>query len=101
MVGDNMSVILKTTIPSSMLKKKHNALAYHKVRENIAAKTISFAHVPSTANMADVLTKPFNSELFHTLLKEYLFRNAKTAILEHTVQTSHLRRICKMQHMHG
>ena len=97
MVGDNMSVILNTTIPSSMLKKKHNAVAYHKVRENIAAKVISFAHVPSTANMADVLTKPLNNELFHTLLKEYLFRNAKTTSLKHTVQTRYIRRVYSMK----
>ena len=37
MVGDNMSVILNTTISSSMLKKKHNAVAYHRVRESIAS----------------------------------------------------------------
>ena len=73
-----MSVILNTTIPSSMLKKKHNAIAYHRVRETIAAKTINFAHLPSTANVADVLTKPLNSEIFHGLMKAYLFRKPKT-----------------------
>ena len=31
--GDNQSVITNTTLPSSSLKKKHNAIAYHKVRE--------------------------------------------------------------------
>jgi hypothetical protein len=29
MLGDNMSVVLNTTVPSSVLKKKHNAIAYH------------------------------------------------------------------------
>jgi hypothetical protein len=28
MLGDNMSVVLNTTVPSSVLKKKHNAIAY-------------------------------------------------------------------------
>jgi len=37
LVGDNMAVILSTTVPSSALKKKHLACNYHKVRENIAA----------------------------------------------------------------
>jgi hypothetical protein len=32
MLGDNMSVVLNTTFPSSLLKKKHNAIAYHRVR---------------------------------------------------------------------
>ena len=47
MLGDNMSVILNTTLPSSMLKKKHNACAYHRVREAIAARIVDFAHIPS------------------------------------------------------
>lgn len=78
MVGDNMSVVINTTIHSSMLKKKHNAIAYHRVRETVASRTVNFAHVPSTANVADVLTKPLNSDIFHRLMKEYLFRRPKT-----------------------
>jgi hypothetical protein len=35
MLGDNMPVVLNTTVPSSVLKKKHNAIAYHHVREAI------------------------------------------------------------------
>jgi hypothetical protein len=29
MLGDNMSAVLNTTVPSSVLKKNHNAIAYH------------------------------------------------------------------------
>jgi hypothetical protein len=28
-IGDNMSEVLNTTVPSSVLKKKHDAIAYH------------------------------------------------------------------------
>ena len=42
MLGDNMSVLLNTTIPSSMLKKKHQGCAYHRVREAIVAKIVTF-----------------------------------------------------------
>jgi hypothetical protein len=31
MLGDNMSVVLNATAPSSVLKKKHNAIANHRV----------------------------------------------------------------------
>ena len=79
MVGDNMCVILNTAIPSSMLKKKHNAIAYHQVCKTIAAKIINFAHLPLTANIADVLTKPLSNEIFHGLMKDYLFRRPKTS----------------------
>jgi hypothetical protein len=29
MLGNNMSVVLNTSVPSSALKKKHNAISYH------------------------------------------------------------------------
>src|SRR5687768_17131885 len=79
LVGDNMSVVINTTLPSSMLKKKHNAIAYHRVREAIAAKIINFAHIDSQVNVADILTKPLVSEVFHRLLKSYIFRKAERA----------------------
>ena len=59
MLGDNMSVVLNTTLPSSMLKKKHNAIAYHHVREAVAAKVTRFAHISSMDNVADILSKPY------------------------------------------
>src|SRR5688500_10049992 len=78
LVGDNMSVVINTTLPSSMLKKKHNAIAYHRVREAIAAKIINFAHIGSQVNVADILTKPLTSEIFHRLLENYMFRKVAT-----------------------
>jgi hypothetical protein len=61
-------------VPSSVLKKKHNAIAYHRVREAIAAKVMRFAYVKSDENVSDVLTKPVNNEKFHYLVKNWLFR---------------------------
>jgi hypothetical protein len=43
MLGDNMSVVLNITVPSSVLKKRHNPIAYHRVREAIAARIKRFA----------------------------------------------------------
>jgi len=31
LLGDNLSVVLSTTVPSSTLKKKHQAICYHRV----------------------------------------------------------------------
>ena len=59
MFRDNMSVITNATLPLLCLKKKHNAIAYHCIWEAIAAGIIKFIHVPSSRNIADVLTKPF------------------------------------------
>jgi hypothetical protein len=47
MFGDNKLVAIKTTIPSSQLKKKHNSIVYHRVGEAIAAKIINFFHIRS------------------------------------------------------
>ena len=77
MVGDNLSVILNTTIPSSLLKKKHNAVTYFKVKETVAFKVMYFYHLPSTVNVADVLTKFISSEILHGLLRQYLYRKLK------------------------
>jgi hypothetical protein len=47
LLGDNRAVVLNTTVPSSMLKKKHHAIAYHKVRESIATRIVRFIHTPT------------------------------------------------------
>jgi hypothetical protein len=58
MLDDKMSVVLNITVPSSILKKKHNANAYHHVSESIAARIMRFAYIKSEENVSDVLTKP-------------------------------------------
>ena len=57
---DNQSVVTNATLPSSCLKKKHNAIAYHKVREAVAAEIIRIAYIKSWENWADILTKPLS-----------------------------------------
>jgi hypothetical protein len=80
LVGDNMSVVLNTTIPSSSLKKKHLACAYHRVREAIAGDFVVYGHIPSCSNLADVGTKPLGTLPFHRLIDPYLFRMPKHLI---------------------
>jgi hypothetical protein len=77
LIGDNMSVVLNTTIPSSPLKKKHLACAYHRVREAIAGKIVHYAHVDSKENVADIFTKPLPTPTFMYLVSKYLFRRSK------------------------
>ena len=72
-LGDNNAVILNTTVPSSQLKKKHNAIAYHRVREMIACRAIRFVHIPSELNLADVLTKPLGGIVHHRLITNVFF----------------------------
>jgi hypothetical protein len=74
MLGDTMSVVLSTTVPSSVLKKKHDEIEYHRVREAIAARVIRFAYIKSEENISDVLRNPLSNEKFHDLMKSWLFR---------------------------
>jgi hypothetical protein len=46
------------------LKKKHNAIAYHRVREAIAERIMRFAYIKSEENVSDVLTKPLSNDKF-------------------------------------
>ena len=75
MFGDNESVITSATIPASTLKKRHNAIAYHRVREAIACGIVNFIHIKGENNPADVLTKHLGSwkriPLLQPLLSEY------------------------------
>ena len=43
--GDDVSVVLNTLVPSSVLKKKHNAIAYQCVHKVIAAKVLRFTYI--------------------------------------------------------
>ncbi len=56
-LGDNKSVILNATIPSSLLKKKHVAIAYHMTREASAAGICHPLKTKGTWNFSDVCTK--------------------------------------------
>jgi hypothetical protein len=71
-LGDNTSVVLNTSVSSSVLKMEHNAIAYHCVREAIAAKVLKFAYLKSEENASGILTKPLCNEKFHYLAKKWL-----------------------------
>jgi hypothetical protein len=76
LVGDNMSVVVNTTLPSSSLKKKHQACNYHRVREAIAGRILNFGHIDTADNVADICTKPLAGPQYTKLCGEYLFRKA-------------------------
>src|SRR5687768_12055753 len=82
MLGDNMAVVLNTTIPSSAIKKKHQACNYHKIRECLATGFIEYGHIPSEDNVADIMTKPLGKILFERITSLYLFRKSSTSKIE-------------------
>ena len=72
MFGDDLAVINSSAIPDDTLKKRHNALSYHRVREAIAAKIIKFYHIDGKGNPADFLTKFLDSRTWEHLLNPIL-----------------------------
>ena len=75
MIGDNLSMVKNCTLPSSTLKKKHNALAYHRVREAVAAKVIVLGHCTTDKNYADCLTKALGGKDLYQIIKPWLFQS--------------------------
>jgi hypothetical protein len=69
---DNQSVVTNSTVPESTLKKKHNAIAYHRVRESVAAGAIRIAYVQSKSNNADILTKPLPGPELRAMISNIL-----------------------------
>ena len=70
MLGDNMSVIQNCSLPSSQLKKKHNAIAYHRIRECVASGIAILGHVNSDDNLSDLCTKALNGPKLHSIMKK-------------------------------
>ena len=74
LLGDNKSVILNTTVPSSMLNKKHVACNYHRVREAVAARVMRFVHIDTHENLADIMTKPLGRVKHEGLMNRLIGR---------------------------
>jgi len=70
---DNETAVKNSTVPESMLRRKHNAIAYHRVREAVAANITRIAHIPSNQNLADMFTKPLTREKIHALSEQILY----------------------------
>ena len=91
MFGDNKSVIDSSTLPHSLLKKRHLALCYHRVREAIASGIVAFFKIPSKVNPADLLSKHYGYPEANTLLRPLLFWRGDTDSItdnEHEVKGS-------------
>ena len=79
MFGDNRSVVTSSTIPNSAISKRHHLASYHRVREAIAAKYISFHWKDGKSNPADILSKHWEFATVWPMLKPILFWRGETA----------------------
>ena len=56
--GDNKSVLVNSSVPTSVLKKKSCSIAYDFVREGTSMDEWRICYVSTHDNVADLLTKP-------------------------------------------
>jgi hypothetical protein len=71
-LGDNNSVKKNSSLPQSVLSKKHTSICYHRVRESVAAGIIQIAKVHTDDNLADVLTKCLTNDVQNRHLESIL-----------------------------
>jgi hypothetical protein len=72
-LADNQSVIKNSSQPESTLKKKSNSIAYHYVRERVAAGIVDVSYVNTKKNLADMLTKIQSGPERMPLVKKVLY----------------------------
>jgi hypothetical protein len=70
---DNQGVVKNTSIPESMLSKKHNAINYHAIREAAAAGVLQVHKEDTATNLSDLFTKVLHAERRRELLQSILF----------------------------
>ena len=79
LLGDNKSVVTSSTIPHSMLNKRHQALAYHRVRSAVAGGFIKFCHIDGNQNPADIFTKFLPFPVLWPYVQSLLFWRGETS----------------------
>ena len=70
---DNACVVKNSATPESTLKKRHNAIAYHRTREASDAGTVRMAKEDGDTNLADVLTKLMPGPRLKSLISRILW----------------------------
>ena len=72
--GNNRSVVNSAILPHSSLSKRHNILAFQRVREAIAANIIDFHWIQSEYNLSDMLSKHWELIQFPPKMDENWWR---------------------------
>jgi len=66
---DNAAALSILHNPIQTKGTKHIDLAYYFARERTQQQEVTFSHVSTERNVADILTKPLQPERFHSLLR--------------------------------
>ena len=78
MLGDNGSVVNSSMNPQGKIHKRRVALSFHRVREDVAAKIMSYQFISSKINPDDILNKYWAHHCVWPTLKPLLFWKGDT-----------------------
>jgi hypothetical protein len=70
---DNQGVVKNTSVPESVLTKKHNAVNYHAVREAVASGAMEVIKEDTETNLADLFTKVLQWDRRKALIGSILY----------------------------
>ena len=79
--GDNRSVVTSATLCHSTLTKRHNILAFHRVREAIAAKLMASYWIQSAYNLSDMLCKDWDHPTAYPMILKLLITRGNTTLI--------------------
>ena len=79
--GDNRSVVTSATLPYSTLATRHNILAFHRVREAIAARLIAFYWIQSAYNLSDMLSKHWDHPTVYPMILKLLITRGNISLI--------------------
>ena len=75
-----MSVVKNSSIPSSILNKRHNDICYHRVRESQACEIIRVGWIPGEFNLYDLFTKTKMPGNVRNDMVQIIFTNGSSPI---------------------
>ena len=79
--GDNRSVITSATLPHSTLTKCDNILAFHRVREAIAAKIMDLYWIQSAYKLSDMLSKHWDHPSVYPMILKLLITRGNITLI--------------------
>ena len=82
-------MVTSPTLPHSTLSKRHNILAFHRVREAIAAKIIDFHWIRSEHNLSDMLSKHWEHNKIFPMIQKLLITCGPITLIQGQPQKNH------------
>ena len=74
-------MVTSATLPHSTLTKRYNILAFHRVREAIAAKLMAFYWIQSAYNLSDMLSNHWDHPTVYPMILKLLITRGNITLI--------------------